>query len=61
MVNVCTLLDYLLIIEPNAGGSLFFKTAHGSEGKVGSNMLLKFEKISGLVKDGFEFTERFKI
>ena len=60
MVNVCALLDYLPIIEPIAGGSLFSRTAHGSEGELASNMLPKFEKNSGLVKDGFKFIEESK-
>ena len=55
------LLDYLPIIKPNARGSLFSRTAHGSEGKVASNMLLKFEKFSGLVKERFELIEEFKM
>ena len=61
MVNVRTLLDYLPIIELNAGGSLFSRTAHRSEGKVASNMLPKFEKKSGLVKDRFKSIEEFKM
>ena len=52
MVNICTLLDYLPIIEPNTGGSLFSKTAHGSEGKVASNMLPRFENFLAWSKTG---------
>ena len=61
MVNVCTLLYYLPIIEPNAGNSLFSRIAHRSEGKVVSNMLQKFEKNSGLVKDRFKLIEKLKL
>ena len=61
MVNVRTLLIYLPIIKPNVGGSSFSRTAHKSEGKVASNMLPKFEKISGQVKDGFKLIEEIKM
>ena len=44
MFNVCTLLDILLIIEPNAGAILFSRTAHRSEVKVASNILPKTKK-----------------
>ena len=61
MVNFCTLLDYLPIIEPNMGGNLFSRTAHRSEREVASKMLPKFEKNSGLVKDRIKFIKEFKI
>ena len=60
MINVRTLLDYLPKIEPNAGGSLFSRTAHGSEGKIASNLLPKFKKILAWSRM-FKYIEEFKI
>ena len=54
MVNVRTLLDYLPIIGQNTERSLLIRTIHGSRGKVASNMLPKFKKISGFVEHGFK-------
>ena len=60
VANVCTLLDYLPIIEPNAGGNPV-RVAHKSLDGVASSLLLKFENFSGQVKDGFKFIEEFKM
>ena len=59
-VNVCTLLDYLPKIEPNAGGNPA-RVAHESVDGVASRLLPKFENFSGQVKDGFKFIEEFKM
>ena len=56
VANVRTLLDYLSTIEPNAGGNPVRVASKSADG-VASNLLTKFKKFSGQVKDGFKFIE----
>ena len=60
VTNVRNLLDYLPIIEPNAGGNPVRVASESADG-VASNLLPKFENFSDQVKDGFKLIEKFKI
>ena len=60
VVNVCSLLDYLPTIEPNAGGNPV-RVAHKSSDKLASSLLPKFVNFLGQVKNGFKFIEEIKM
>ena len=60
VANTCTLLDYLLTLEPSAGANSA-RIGHGLADKVVSSLLPKFENFLGKVKDGFKFKEEFKM
>ena len=47
--------------EHNAGAVSNTRNTSNPAMEVASSMLPKFEKISGLVKDGFKFIEEFKM
>ena len=47
--------------EPNIGAFSNIRNTSNPAMEVASSMLPKFEKISGLVKDGFKFVEEFKM
>ena len=55
------LLDGMPTFEPNAGAVSNTRNTSNPAMEVASSMLPKFEKFSGLVKDGFKFIEEFKM
>ena len=57
-MNVKQLLDYLPIIESNAGGGRLFKRrANNTSKEIELSLLPKFENFSCQGKDGFKFNE----
>ena len=54
------MLDYLLIIEPIAGGNPV-RVAHKSLDRLASSLHPKFVNFSVHFKDGFKFIEEFKM
>ena len=55
------LLEGMTTFEPNTGAVFNTSKTSNPAMKVASSMLPKFEKNSGLVKDGFKFIKEFKM
>ena len=58
MVNLCTLMECLPIIEPNTGANPI-RVAHKFVDRVSPSLLPKIELFLGQVKAGFRFIEEF--